>query len=96
MGPTRHGSLLLAAAMLGACTPVGGEVYEVARGSDDKRDPRNLWPKQKNGNGLGVCFKRNSGPMTDDDVRASAEQMRRCKPQRPNRSRASKAKKRSK
>lgn len=95
MGPTKHGSLLMAAALLGACTPISGQVYET-RELSPKLDPHNPWPKQKNDRGLGVCFKRNSGPMTDADVRASAEQMRRCKPQRPNRSRKSKAKKKSK
>lgn len=60
-----------------------------------KRDPRNPWPKQNNGSGLGVCFKRDSGPMTEADVRASAAQMKACKPQRPNRSRKSKRKKQS-
>lgn len=38
-------------------------------------------------------LRRNCGPMTDEQIRASAAQMKACKPQRPNRSRKSKAKK---
>lgn len=86
-----RGSLMLAAAMLGACTAVPGLAVDVE--PTFKPDPRNPWPKQNNGSGFGVRLKRNSGPMTEEDVRASAERAKANKPQRPFRSRKAKRKK---
>lgn len=92
-GKKGYSGLLLAASMLGVTTALGFDEADGGVGLRDyfKPDPRDQWrrePAARSGRGA-----RDSGPMTEEEIRASAEQMKRCKPQRPGRSRKSKRRK---